>query len=87
MTNLKELKDIFVGEVLMVMLFKIYFEVYCYFDEYSSMDWTWEETLICLGWIGFAFITTYAGNILVKGIAKDIAEVKELINKKKTTTK
>lgn len=63
--------------------FVLFLQVATYFDG-SSIYWDLEEYLMLAGWFLFTIVTTYILDILVDGVKNDVAEIKKMVNEKKT---
>ena len=81
MKTLKELKGIFIGEFVAVVMFELFMEIYGFVTN-QNINWGWEETLIIFGWFGFTIVTTYLGWTLFKGIRSDVNDIKDELKKK-----
>lgn len=73
MKTLANLKMMFVGEVIAIASF---FIAMCIYD--GSLDpitsLGTDETIVVLLWCGVAFVITYIGNHIVKGVSDDVKD-------------
>lgn len=82
MKTLKELKGAFIGEMISVLMFELFLEIYGFVTD-QKIVWGYEEALIIFGWLGFSMVMTYLGWTLYKGIRGDVKDIKETLKKNK----